>query len=143
MKTAFFIGTILAAAAQTHAQNDEAILKALDTEYQAAVKNNDVATIDRILHDDFVLVTGTGKTYDKEDLLEEARSKHATYEHQEDTQQTVRVWGDIAVVTAKLWAKGTREGKPFDYSLWFSDTYIRTPEGWKYLFAQASIPLPK
>jgi len=143
MKTAFFIGTILAAAAQTYAQDDEAILKALDTEYQAAVKNNDVATIDRILHDDFVLVTGTGKTYDKDDLLEEARSKNATYEHQEDTQQTVRVWGDLAVVTAKLWAKGTRDGKAFDYSLWFSDTYIRTPEGWKYLFAQASIPLPK
>ena len=38
---------------------------------------------------------------------------------------------------------GTRDGKPFDYQLWFSDTYIRTPEGWKYLFAQASIPLPK
>jgi len=35
---------------------------ALDTEYQAAVKANDVATMDRILADDFVLVTGLGKT---------------------------------------------------------------------------------
>jgi hypothetical protein len=41
---------------------DEKAVAALDTEYQAAVKNNDVVTIDRILADDFVLVTGLGKT---------------------------------------------------------------------------------
>jgi hypothetical protein len=49
---------------------------------QAAVKNNDVVTIDRILADDFVLVTGLGKTYSKRDLLEEARSKRMQYERQ-------------------------------------------------------------
>lgn len=27
--------------------------------------------------------------------------------------------------------------------LWFSDTYIRTPAGWRYAFGQSSIPLPK
>jgi hypothetical protein len=34
------------------------------------------------------------------------------------------------------------QGKPFEYKLWFSDTYIRTPSGWKYAFAQASMRLP-
>jgi len=98
---------------------------ALDTEYQAAVKANDVATMDRILADDFVLVTGLGKTYTKADLLEQARSKRVVYEHQEDSAQKVRVWGDTAVVTALLWAKGTEDGKAFDYKLWFSDTYAQ------------------
>jgi len=32
--------------------------------------------MDRILADDFVLVTGVGKTYTKPDLLNEARSAH-------------------------------------------------------------------
>jgi ketosteroid isomerase-like protein len=122
---------------------DEKLVAALDTEYQAAVKNNDVATMDRILADDFVLVTGVGKTYTKGDLLEEARKKRTVYEHQEDSQQKVRVWGDTAVVTALLWVKGTDGGKPFDYKLWFSDTYVRTPTGWRYVFAQASTRLPK
>jgi len=116
---------------------------ALDTEYQAAVKNNDAATMDRILADDFTLVTGAGKTFSKADLLADARSKRRRYEHQEDTDQTVRVWGDTAVVTAKIWIKGTEDGKPFDYTLWFSDTYVRTPAGWKYALGQASLPLPK
>ncbi|MFL6546975.1 MAG: nuclear transport factor 2 family protein, partial [Candidatus Udaeobacter sp.] len=65
------------------------------------------------------------------------------YEHQEDSAQKVRVWGDTAVVTALLWAKGTEDGKAFDYKLWFSDTYVRTPAGWRYVFAQASTRLPK
>lgn len=123
--------------------DDEEIVAALDTEYQAAVKKNDVDTMDRILADDFVLVTGLGKTYTKTDLLEEARSKRMAYEHQEDSAQKVRVWGDTAVVTALLWAKGTEDGKAFDYTLWFSDTYVRTPTGWRYAFAQSSTRLPK
>jgi ketosteroid isomerase-like protein len=121
--------------------DDEKIVAALDTEYQAAVEKNDDATMDRILADDFVLVTGLGKIYTKADLLEEARSKRVVYEHQEDSDQTVRVWGNTAVVTALLRAKGTDEGKPFDYKLWFSDTYVRTPTGWRYVFGQASTRL--
>jgi hypothetical protein len=99
--------------------------------------------MDRILADDFTLVTGSGKTYSKADLLAEARSGNFHYEHQEDTDQTVRMWGDTAVVTAKLWEKGTNNGKPFDYTVWFSDTYVRTPAGWRYVFGQSSLPLPK
>jgi hypothetical protein len=57
--------------------------------------------------------------------------------------QKVRVWGDTAVVTALLWIKYTHEGKELDYKLWFSDTYVRTPKGWRYALGQASIALPK
>ena len=123
--------------------DDAQTVAALDTQYQAAVRKNDAASMDRILADDFILVTGSGKVHTKSDLLNEARSGHIVYEHQEDTEQTVRVWGDTAVVTAKLWEKGTDNAKPFDYALWFSDTYMRTSAGWRYVFGQASLPLPK
>ena len=94
--------------------DDRRTIAALDTQYQLAVKENDAATMDRILADDFILVTGSGKTYSKADLLAEARSGRVTYERQDDTNQTVRVWGDTAVITALLTEKGTDEGKPFD-----------------------------
>lgn len=114
----------------------------LDSQYQRAVKINDAAIMDRILADDFILVTGRGKVYSKSDLLKEARNGKTVYEHQEDTNQTVRVWGDTAVITGLLWEKGVSNGKAFDKKLWFSDVYKRTSHGWKYVFAQASIPLP-
>jgi ketosteroid isomerase-like protein len=122
--------------------NDAQAVAELDAKYQEAVKKNDAATMDRILADDFVLVTGTGRIFEKRDLLDMARSGRRRYEHQEDVERSVRVWGDSAVVTAKLWEKGIEDGKPFDDRLWFSDTYVRTPSGWRYVFGQASRPLP-
>ena len=122
------------------AVDDQKNVASLDKQYQAAVKANDASTMERILADDFILVEGDGSAHSKSDLLEEARSKRITYLHQDESEQTVRVWGDTAVVTAKLWGKGTQDGKPFDWKLWFSDTYIRTPAGWRYVFGQASLP---
>lgn len=101
--------------------------------------------MDRILSDNFILVTGRGGTLSKADLIKAAQEKRTTYEHQEAEEgtQKVRVWGDTAVVTALLHIKGTRDDRPLDYKVWFSDTYARTPAGWRYVFGQASIPLPK
>ncbi len=134
---------MIAPGSRGSASDDERIVASLDTEYQLAVKNNDADLMDRLLSDDFVLITGLGKTYTKADLLAEARSKRTTYGFQEDSSRTVRVWGDTAVVTALLRAKGTEDGKAFDYQLWFSDVYLRKPAGWRYVFAQASTRLPK
>lgn len=123
------------------ADDDKATVAALDTKYQAAVEANDWAGMDSILADDFVLVTGKGKVFSKADLLNDARGKRVIYEYQKDSAQTVRVWGNTAVVTALLQEKGTASGKPFNKQLWFSDTYVKTAAGWRYVFGQASIPL--
>ena len=110
---------------------------------QVRLGQNEVGP-ERILADDFVLVVGSGKTYTREELLESARSGKIVYEQQDEDAgtQVVRVWGDTAVVTARLWLKGASEGVPFERRLWFSDTYVRTPGGWRYAFGQASLPLP-
>lgn len=122
--------------------SDESVVAALDESYQAAVKANDVAGMDSVLAPNFVLVTGKGVTYTKADLIDAARQKRVTYEHQEDTRRTVRLYGNTAVVTALLWEKGRQASGAFDKKLWFSDVYVRTPAGWKYVFGQASMALP-
>lgn len=126
-------------------EEDAKAVAALDTKYQAAVKSNDAATMDQILADDFALVTGRGKVFNKADLIETARKKEVSFERQDEEPgtQKVRVWGDTAVVTALLWIKGGQVPKPIDYKLWFSDTYVRTPAGWRYVFGQASLPVPQ
>jgi ketosteroid isomerase-like protein len=124
--------------------DDRRIVADLDTAFQAAVKANDAAAMDRILHPEFILVLGDGRTESRADQLDEARGGRITWEHQEEDAgtQTVRVWGDTAVVTARLWIKGRKDGVAFERRLWFSDTYVRTPGGWRYAFGQASLPLP-
>lgn len=132
------------AASLASPETDRAEVAAIDTKYQQAVKHNDAATMAQILHEDFILVLGNGKTYTRADLLNDARTGRFQFEHQEEDPgtQTVRVWGDTAVVTARLWLKYTTAGTASERRLWFSDTYVRTPQGWRYVFGQASLSLP-
>jgi ketosteroid isomerase-like protein len=134
----------LAAIAVASPEDDRKAVAALDTAFQAAVKVHDVATIDRTLHADMTLILGDGRVVTREDHLQAARDKKIQYEVQDEDPGTqfVRVSGDTAVVTARLRIKGSKEGVAFDRRLWFSDTYVRTPQGWKYFFGQASLPLP-
>lgn len=133
-----------ASARRCNREEVAATVAALDTQYQRAVKENDADTMDRILADDFALVVGRGHVFNKADLLKDARDGGTTYEHQEDSERTVRVLNcQTAVVTALLWSKNTSGGATSENKLWFSDVYLRTRHGWRYVFAQASLPLPK
>jgi ketosteroid isomerase-like protein len=133
------------AAPTHHGPSSARIIAALDTTFQAAVKNNDARTIDRLLPADYVLVLGDGSTQDKADQVDPARAQTCTYEHQEEINdsQTVHVFsGSTATVTAELWAKGHCGTSAFEYKLWFTDTYARRAGHWQYVLGQASLPLP-
>jgi ketosteroid isomerase-like protein len=133
------------AVAKSSLEEDRRAVAALDASFQAAVKHHDAATIDQIQHPEMVLVLGDGRVYSKADHLAAAREKTIDYEIQDEVPgtQVVRVLGDTAVVTALLRVKGTSDGAAFDRLVWFSDTYVRTGEGWKYFFGQASLMLPE
>jgi ketosteroid isomerase-like protein len=136
------LALVPAASVRAADAEDQKTVAALDTKYQKAVEQNDAATMADILTDDFTLVEGDGKRSTKADLVDDAKSGKTHYEHQEDSQRTVAVSGDTAVVTALLWAKGVEDGAKVDYKQWFTDVYVRTPKGWRYFYAQASLSLP-
>ncbi len=127
-------------------EGDQREIARLDTAYQAAVARNDAAAMADILHPEMILVVGRGIVVTREQLLESARTHEIAYDEQVEDEgtQVVRLYGeDTAIVTARLWLKGTRkDGSKLDKRLWFSDTYVRTAQGWKYAFGQSSIELP-
>jgi uncharacterized protein (TIGR02246 family) len=136
---------LMAGPALADPAEDIAAVAALDTAYQAAVERNDADAMAAILHEDFILVLGNGAVHTREDLLNWARTQLFVYEHQVEDPgtQTVRLYGDdTAIVTARLYFKAKRQGEPVEFRLWFSDTYVRTPQGWRYVFGQASTALP-
>jgi len=145
LKITLAAAAIALSATATQAADDRATVAALDVQYQAAVKANDAETMAKILHPKMILVVGSGTVITREDLLKEARARTIAYEIQDEEpgSQTVRMYGaDTAVVTAKLRLKYGTGGKASDRTLWFSDTYVRTPSGWRYAFGQASLALP-
>ena len=136
---------MVAVPAYAGAEEDRATVAALDTAFQAATERNDPEAIAKILHDDYILVVGNGQVVTRQDLIDMARTKAVVYERQveEPGTQTVRMYGpDTAIVTALLWIKGQQRGRAIDRWLWFSDTYVRTPKGWRYAFGQASGDVP-
>jgi len=144
-RAAFVLLCLSALGLRATPAEDAVAVAALDTAYQAAVERNDATAMDRILAEDFTLVVGSGKAYAKAELLASARNADIRWEAQaeEPGTQKVRVHGDTAVVTALLHLKGqAKSGQSIDKRLWFSDTYVRTPQGWRYFFGQASLALP-
>jgi uncharacterized protein (TIGR02246 family) len=136
---------LMSGAAHADPAEDIRTIAALDTAYQAAVERNDADAMAAIMHEDMFLVLGNGRVHAREDVLNWARAGRTIYEHQVEDPgtQTVRLYGEnTAVVTARLYLKGVREGQPTEFRLWFSDTYVRTPEGWRYALGQASTALP-
>ena len=116
----------------------QAHIKDLDTRFQAATKANDAAAIEAILPEDYMLILGDGREVTKADLVRAAREETVVYDLQDPSRQTVRVYGpDTAIVTALLRIKGVSGGRPIDFSVWYSDTYVRRPEGWRYVLGQA------
>jgi Domain of unknown function (DUF4440) len=93
----------------SQSSEDEAkkIIVELDRAYQDAVKNNDAKTMERILAHDFVLVTGKGKTFSKEDLLKEAASASAAR-----SASVKKGASRHAATTKKRWAVSSDLVKP-------------------------------
>lgn len=84
--------------------DDAAQIAALDLRFQGAVKNSDATTTDAILHRKYQLILGDGTRVSRVELIDEARSGAAAYDIQDEDPgaQSVMVWGDTAVVTARL-----------------------------------------
>jgi ketosteroid isomerase-like protein len=120
------------------AEEDRQMVADLDRQFQSAVKHNDAEAMAKILHSQMVLILSDGRVNTRDEQLDEARKKTLVYEIQDEDPgtQTVRVYGDTAVVTALLRIKGISGTKPFDRHIWFSDTYVRTPQGWRYFVGQ-------
>jgi ketosteroid isomerase-like protein len=144
LSVVLFVGTLGFAPAiiQASEAQDRQTLADLDTKYQKAVVQNDAKVMAEILADDFVLVEGDGKRSTKADLVNDANGGKTHYSRQDDSMRTIAVFGDTGVITAKLRAKGIEDGVKVDYSMWFTDVYVRTPNGWSYVYGQASLSLP-
>ena len=60
-------------------------------------------------------MNGKGREFSKAQLLADTGRADLVFTHQEDTRQSVHVWGDTATVTALLHVAGTDHGQAFAF----------------------------
>jgi ketosteroid isomerase-like protein len=126
---------------------DDAIaakIKSLESNWEAALLTHDTSAIEKMVADDFIGTSSSGKTGDKSTLLAEARRDTSTYTSAVSSDMTVRVFGtNVAVVTGIAKESGkTKAGKTFTNTYRFTDTWVERNGEWQCVAAQA-MALPK
>jgi len=136
------IGLIsLGSAARAQAQQTGATEKAvaaLEEQWLQSQKTNNPEQLVPLLADKFVSTEIDGKVNGKAETL--ARAKATKYESAEYSDMKVTVFGDTAIATGGFKGKGTDEsGKPFDYSVRWTDTWVKMPSGkWQCVASHGS-----
>ena len=113
-------------------------LIAINKQMQRAFVDRDVAVLEKIFTDDYVLVVSSGAEITRAQLLENVASPEAHWEINESRDWNIRINGDTAIVIATLHQKGVDHGKAFDSHVKFSDTYVRENGSWRNFHAHAS-----
>ncbi|MDT0377453.1 nuclear transport factor 2 family protein [Streptomyces sp. DSM 42041] len=110
---------------------DEERLLALAQAWADAIVANDVRAIGRYMTDDWVLVDQDG-IGTREKFLSLVASGDLTHEMMRTVEGTarVRVYGDTAVLTARVVNTAHYRGQAFHADEWTTDVYLRTPTGW-------------
>jgi ketosteroid isomerase-like protein len=98
----------LAASALALAQggNVEQSIKAMTEQWRQAALKADVATVDKLLADDFIAISGLGETITKAEALELYKSGKLKFEAIDVLDMKVRVYGDTALVNTTMNLKG-------------------------------------
>ena len=100
--------------------------------------------IEKIVADDFIGTSSSGKQGDKAKLLAEAKRDTNTYTSAVSSDMTVRIFApNVAVVTGIAKESGkTKAGKAFSNAYRFTDTWVERNGEWQCVAAHA-MALPK
>jgi len=110
----------------------------LETEWMTAWKNKDVASVRKILADDFTLTSSlsSGGLVDKEDWI----AKLSVYDCSNfrfDKIQ-VRVYGNTSVVNSWFHQDATANGKDWSGDFLITDVWVKKTEDWQVVTRHAS-----
>lgn len=90
------------------------------------------------LDERFTLVDSSGQVTGLEQVLAEVQRGEPAYDVFRNHGQSVRLYGDAAVVIGTTSVEGRSHGEAFAARFRFTDTWIRTAAGWKMVASHAS-----
>jgi len=116
----------------------------LEQQWEASLLTHDVSVVEKLVAEDFMGTSSSGKVGDKATLLRAAQSDKNTYKTAAATEMTVRAFGaNVAVVTGIIRETGTDPaGKVFSQAYRFTDTWVERNGAWQCVAAH-SMALPK
>jgi ketosteroid isomerase-like protein len=117
----------------------------LEEEWRTAQLAGDVATMDRMLSDDYIGISVTGQVSTKAQQLDRVRNHKVVIHRVDLSDMKVKLIGSIAIVTSRAEVEGINESGPIRGTFRYTRVYQRLPSGaWKITSFEATrIPSPK
>jgi ketosteroid isomerase-like protein len=128
--------------AQNKADTVSAKILALEDKWNAAYKRGDIATMESLLAEDFIITLEDGSTFSKSGYIAHNGDPTLHIETTEMSGLSVRMHGNTAVVTGAYHEKGTSKGKPYEYRDRFTDVWMNLNGKWQVIVSHYSIPVP-
>ncbi|MGH9209260.1 MAG: nuclear transport factor 2 family protein [Acidimicrobiales bacterium] len=112
------------------AASDAESFSTLLAAWNEAIVANDPEEIGRFAEPDWVFV-GENGIFPGDQFLDSVAKGQVTHDFMTSDVHDVRVYGDVAIVTARVRNSGTFEGNPFQLDEWSTDVFIRRADGWR------------
>jgi ketosteroid isomerase-like protein len=129
--------TFASASPATSRVDDEHEIRRVEGALCDAIRTGDAATIGQLEDETYTLTNSHGAVTTRADDIADAK-KGVRYAEFRNHDQTVRLYGDAAIVLGVTSVKGASEGKPFEADFRFTDTYVRRADGWKIAASHAT-----
>ena len=110
----------------------------LEQQRQQAQLRGDWQTIQRLNAPDFTEIAGTGMIRTAAQNAEDMRSGRLKFERVEYSDQQVRLYGNVAIVSGIGHRSGSFGGAPFEQRFRYSRVYARRDGDWRVVFAQTT-----
>jgi ketosteroid isomerase-like protein len=113
----------------------------LESKWNDAYRQGDIAVLNALLADDFIITIEDGTTYSKSGYIARLGGSTEHIELSEMSNLKVRVHGDVVVVTGEYHEKGTSKGKPYEYRDRLTDVWVNNEGRWQVMASHYSVPL--
>jgi ketosteroid isomerase-like protein len=105
-------------------------LKQVEQDFGDAIVAADVDKIDQILEDDWVELSGSGRTFTKANILGDLKSGKDKLESFEIGPMDVKVLGNVAVVHGTATEKRTFDGRDTSGKRIWMDVFVKHGDRW-------------
>jgi len=113
-------------------------VREMEEKWEASIPSHNLTTVQGFVASDFVGVSSQGKFVDKSSMLAEYKKDKDTYKSAKNEKLNVKSFGpNVTVVTGRAREMGTgKDGKAFDRTFLFTDTWILRNGQWQCVASQ-------
>ena len=132
----------VAAATQDTAKSsgaDKSMILALENAWNQAELHHDAGAVDAIVAETFISVDHHGHLETKAQYIADLKDTSFNPEQISNSDTSVYIYGNTAIVTSAYRTKGTDNGKPFVHHGRFTDTWVNQNGKWKCVANQETL----